>query len=116
MQHEFVEFVPKELREGILYVSMQYKTVVHKCVCGCGNKVVTPITPKDWKLTYDGKTITLYPSIGNWNFPCQSHYYIIENEVRYVRKWSIKEIKSNRRKPKKIKNKKSILKGLKINR
>ena len=41
--------------------------------------MVTPLKPTDWKLTFDGKTITLYPSIRNWNFACRSHYWIRNN-------------------------------------
>lgn len=98
IQHKFVDFIPDDPDEGIVFVSIKYKTSVHKCACGCGNKVVTPLTPDDWKLTFDGKTISLYPSIGNWNFPCQSHYFITRNHIRHVRKWSRWEIEFNREK------------------
>ena len=74
--HKFVEYVPSVLDDGILYISMEYRTAVHLCVCGCGNKIVTPITPTDWQLTFDGKSVSLSPSIGNWNFECKSHYFI----------------------------------------
>lgn len=87
VQHRFVEFIPDELEDGILYISLKYCTAIHKCVCGCGNEVVTPISPTDWQLTFDGKTISLYPSIGNWNFKCKSHYWITNNKIRFARKW-----------------------------
>ena len=29
-----------------------------------GNKVVTPISPADWQLFYDGDTVSVTPSIG----------------------------------------------------
>ena len=67
---EFVEFIPKELEDGVVYVSVTYATAVHKCCSGCGNKVVTPISPTDWTLIFDRDTISLDPSIGNWSFPC----------------------------------------------
>jgi hypothetical protein len=85
LTHEFVEFIPEQLKDGILYVSIPYGLAVHKCCCGCQNKVVTPFSPRDWKLTYDGETVTLNPSIGNWKFPCQSHYWIRENHVVWVK-------------------------------
>lgn len=94
LQHKFLEFIPSELEDGIIYITMQYRTAVHKCVCGCGNKVITPITPSDWKITFDGRTVTFYPSIGNWNFPCRSHYWIKNSRVEYVLEWSISENKS----------------------
>jgi hypothetical protein len=87
MKYKFVEFVPDELEDGILYVSITYATVLHKCACGCGNEVVTPLSPSDWQLTFNGETISLFPSIGNWSFPCQSHYWIRKNEVVWVRDW-----------------------------
>jgi hypothetical protein len=43
IKHKFVEFIPKEREEGVLYVSIPYATAVHNCFCGCGLKVVTPI-------------------------------------------------------------------------
>lgn len=76
MLTEFVTFAPAALAPGVLYVSMEYATVLHACCCGCGNKVVTPLAPERWSLTYDGRHITIVPSIGNWSFPCQSHYWI----------------------------------------
>ena len=82
--HQFVEFIPNELKEGTLYVCMGLATVVHKCCCGCGNEVVTPLSPSDWKLIFDGETITLHPSIGNWGFKCQSHYWIRDSRVRWA--------------------------------
>ncbi len=96
--HEFVEKIPQSLQEGKIYVSIPYATAVHKCCCGCGNEVVTPIGPTDWELTFNGETISLDPSIGNWNFPCQSHYWIKGNKVRWVRGWTREEIAAGRAK------------------
>jgi Family of unknown function (DUF6527) len=71
---QFVEFMPKLLDDGVLYVSMTYATASHRCFCGCGMKVVTPLSPTDWRLTFDGDSLSLHPSIGNWSYPCRSHY------------------------------------------
>ena len=81
LQHKFVEFIPESLEEGVLYITLEYSTALHKCICGCGNEVVTPLSPNDWKLIFDGKTVSLYPSIGNWRFPCRSHYWIEKNQI-----------------------------------
>jgi hypothetical protein len=96
LKHEFVEFIPEELREGTIYVSIRFATASHKCCCGCGNKVVTPITPTDWKLIFDGKTISLDPSIGNWGFACQSHYWIRNNRVQWAAQWSKDHVDAGR--------------------
>ena len=96
LTHEFVEYVPDDLKHGTIYVSIPFATVAHKCCCGCGKEVVTPLSPTDWKLTFDGKSISLDPSIGNWSFPCQSHYWIKRNRVRWARQWSQEEIEAGR--------------------
>lgn len=93
---KFVEFIPDEPLDGILYVSMPYATAVHRCCCGCGGEVVTPLTPTDWALTFDGESISLDPSIGNWNFQCQSHYWVTRNKVRWAPRWSREQIDHGR--------------------
>lgn len=96
IRHEFVEFVPDELEKGVVYVSIPYATAVHRCLSGCGQEVVTPLSPADWELVFDGETISLYPSIGNWSLPCRSHYWIRRNKVLWARMWSDSEIKRAR--------------------
>lgn len=78
---EFVEFVPSELVPGVLYISERYRTASHLCACGCGAKVVTPLTPADWQLTRRRDRVSLHPSIGNWNYACRSHYWIRDNNI-----------------------------------
>ena len=92
LDHEFVEYVPDSLVEGILYVSIRFATVLHLCCCGCGNEVVTPLDPTDWQLTFDGRSVSLTPSIGNWSFECQSHYWISRDQVKWAAQLSRKEI------------------------
>lgn len=96
LSHRFVTSVPEELEDGVVYISIEYASVIHKCCCGCGKEVVTPLSPNDWRLIFDGQTISLYPSIGNWSFPCQSHYWIRNGEVEWAPKWSKKQIAAAR--------------------
>jgi hypothetical protein len=95
-RHEFVEFMPPQLEPGVLYVSVEYATASHLCACGCGMKVVTPITPTDWHLTFDGETISLHPSIGNWSYPCRSHYIIRRNRALWAGDMSAEDIARGR--------------------
>ena len=97
LAHEFVHHIPARLEPGILYVSMEFATANHLCCCGCGIEVVTPIKPTDWKLTFDGETVSLWPSIGNWQFPCRSHYVIERGGVREAPQWTADEIAEGRR-------------------
>ena len=93
LQHEFVSYIPEPVNDGVLYVSIPFTTVVHLCCCGCGNEVVTPLDPADWQMTFDGKSVSLSPSIGNWSLSCQSHYWIHQNQVRWARQHWMFEIK-----------------------
>lgn len=81
---QFVELMPRQIQDGVLYISEKYGTAIHKCCCGCGQKVVTPLSTAKWQLRRSGDAITLTPSIGNWNFPCQSHYWIRRNRVEWA--------------------------------
>jgi hypothetical protein len=93
---EFVHSIPVDLEAGRLYISTEFATAMHQCCCGCGNIVVTPLSPAFWTLIFDGSTVSLNPSIGNWNFPCRSHYFIDRNRVAWVPRWSEKQIALSR--------------------
>lgn len=96
LSHKFVKNIPDVIEDGVLYVSVDYATAIHKCACGCGNEVVTPLSPTDWNLAFNGETVSLYPSIGNWSLSCQSHYWITEDEVEWAPKWSREKIERNK--------------------
>ena len=97
LSHKFVKNVPDKLEDGIVYISIEYSSIIHKCCCGCGKEVVTPLSPNDWKLIFDGKTISLYPSIGNWGLDCKSHYWITNNKVEWAPIWTKKQIERCRK-------------------
>ncbi len=88
LKHKFVDKIPDILEDKVLYVSMEYETVIHKCACGCGNEIVTPLSPAEWSLTFNGETISLEPSIGSWSLDCKSHYWITNNRVKWSYKYS----------------------------
>ena len=102
MKREVVHRVPAELEEGILYGCLDCDVVVHKCACGCGEKVVLPLSPEHWKLTYDGE-VTLSPSIGNYQYECKSHYFIRNGNVVWVESFK-EEFKSKKKRKKKKKS------------
>jgi Family of unknown function (DUF6527) len=95
--HRFVTTVPAQPEEGVLYVSIEYATAIHLCACGCRREVITPIQPTKWSMTFDGASVSLRPSIGNWSFPCRSHYWIDRGgNVRWDRSWSDQEVALSR--------------------
>lgn len=103
LEHRFVESFPEVLEAGVLYVSFEYGSVAHSCCCGCGEEVVTPLTPTDWNITYDGETVTLHPSVGSWTLPCRSHYVIRRNRVIEAPPWSDAEVAAERRRDRRAK-------------
>ena len=80
--------MPEILEPGQLYVSLEHGAMVHLCACGCGQEVSLPLSPTDWKLSYDGENILLRPSVGNWRFPCRSDYVIEGGRVNWANDWS----------------------------
>ncbi len=96
LEPKFVEVLPPMLEEGVLYISMAFNSVVHNCACGCGVRVVTPLSPAGWQLQYDGRSVTLYPSIGNHQYGCRSHYWICRNRVEWSYACTHEEIDKSR--------------------
>lgn len=88
LEHQFIRHLPDVLRPGTLYISMEYSTASHLCCCGCGEEVVTPFAPAQWKMTFDGEAVSLHPSIGNWLLQCRSHYVIKNGQVLEAAPWS----------------------------
>ncbi len=86
----------KELDPGVLYVSEKFYTAAHLCACGCGSKVRTPLGETEWTFTDDLNGPTLYPSIGNWQLRCRSHYWIRNGLVEWAPQWSDEEIRKGR--------------------
>lgn len=91
-----VEFMPKELKPNVLYVSETYSTAAHLCACGCGTKVRTPLGPAEWRVIAYPQGPTLMPSVGNWQRRCRSHYFIVNGGVEWATGWSDAQIEAGR--------------------
>lgn len=104
-RHVFIDSVPDAPEPGVIYVSLAYATAVHLCACGCGLEVVTPLAPTDWQIAYDGETLSLVGgddaasragSVGNWSFPCRSHYLIRRSRVQWRQAWTAEQVAAGR--------------------
>lgn len=104
LEHRFVQHVPQTLEPGVLYISMEFATAMHLCCCGCSREVVTPFSPTDWKLIFDGETVSLAPSVGNWNFSCRSHYIIRRNQIIKAEYWTDEMVQAEQRRNKAAKS------------
>jgi len=95
-EHRFARGFPESLEDGILYVSVDFAQAAHRCLCGCGEEVYTRLTPRDWQMVFDGESVSLTPSIGNWSFACQSHYWLDHGRVRWAPHMTAEEIEAAR--------------------
>lgn len=83
---EYVDFIPpvSKMKQGVLYISKPYKTTAHLCPCGCGNVVVLPFGTHGWTLEERPSGVTMRPSVGSFNLPCKSHYFITDNKIEWL--------------------------------
>jgi len=97
MEPYFCDKIPSDLAPGVLYISMTGRLAMHLCPCGCGETIVTPFAPDFWKLMFDGDTVSLWPSVGNYEFACRSHYFVTNNRIVWVRRMDgvVKKKKNN---------------------
>jgi Family of unknown function (DUF6527) len=61
---QYVDYIPRELEDGMLYISKQFQTASHRCCCGCGTKIVTPLRETEYTLLERNGLVSLLPSIG----------------------------------------------------
>lgn len=88
-----VRTIPDSLEFGKLYVSKEFELSIHLCACGwCAVKTVLPFYNANFPIGHNGWThdeladgqYTIAPSIGNWQMPCHSHYYIRNGKVEWL--------------------------------
>lgn len=82
----FVDTMPDTLKRGEVYICERYNTSQHICLCGCDNKVVMPLGGGQWWELVKEKdgSVSFIGSVGNYNFPCQSHYVITKNKANFI--------------------------------
>jgi hypothetical protein len=92
---EYVRELPDQLEVGVLYICEEFDLTAHKCCCGCGEDVYNKLSPVKWRLTKmpDG-SVSLDPSVGNWKYACQSHYWIRRNRVIHAGPMSARAIEA----------------------
>ena len=93
---EWVEDMPEVIKEGKVYISIKHRLTEHLCACGCRAEVSLPLGRSEWRIEYDGETVSIRPSVGNWRLPCRSHYIIQESVTRWCKPWSAREAVAGR--------------------
>ncbi len=93
---EFVDTMPDSLEDGIIYISQKYRIALHRCACGCGEEVSTPLGPTEFTVRMDADLVTVWPSIGNHDYPCKSHYVIDRGMIVWAGAMSRQDIEKGR--------------------
>ncbi len=47
-------------------------------------------------MTFDGETVSVTPSVGNWALPCRSHYIIHQGRIQWAGDWTDERIRIGR--------------------
>ena len=86
---------PYKIREDVLYNWRDegFHYVIFRCPCGCRRIVYIPCRipgarsklETAWNCVIDNGLLTLTPSIQSLG-ACRSHYYIVQNKVRWCEK------------------------------
>ena len=88
-----VEYIPekRDMIQNEIYISVEYKTAVHLCLCGCGSLSVTHfMDDSGWRVSIkqsngrDAGGLSIVPSILNTNCPNRYHYIITDNVANVV--------------------------------
>ncbi|MES2620182.1 MAG: DUF6527 family protein [Bacteroidota bacterium] len=82
----FVELMPEFWEQNKVYISEPHSTSAHLCLCGCGQKAIMPLGGGQWWTLVKEKngTVSFIGSVGNYSFPCKSHYIITKNVANFV--------------------------------
>ena len=99
----FTAEIPERLGDGILYVSRECSVALHNCACGCGEEVSTPLVATEYSLTMHGDEASIWPSIGNHDFACASHYIIDRGTIVWAGRMSRAAIERGREKDRVLK-------------
>lgn len=95
LEHKFVDYIPADLEPGFLYIALEFGAVMHLCPDGCGERISTPLHPAQWSLTYDGRSVSLSPSVGSGSL-CGSHYWIRNDTVSWSYRMTQSQFKRGR--------------------
>ena len=103
LEARLVHETPEVLEDGILYICDECHVALHNCACGCGEEVSTPLVRTEYSLTMHKGEASIWPSIGNHDFACKSHYVIRRGEIVWASRMSRAEIEWGREKDRALK-------------
>ncbi len=84
---ELVDRLPAKAESGTVYVSREYQIAVLECACGCGHRI-TLLLDDGHRVEDVGGLANVWPSIGVWDAPCRSHFWIRNGRVQWASTFS----------------------------
>ena len=88
---ERVHRLPEALAENVVYVSDEYELAALKCACGCGHRISLLLGDGHKVDEFEGLA-DISPSIGVWDSPCKSHFWVRNGKVLWAEEFSDAEI------------------------
>jgi len=82
-RYELVGRIPAPMREGVIYHTEEFELAGLLCACGCGHRI-TLLVPDSHQVWEEGGYATIRPSIGVFDAPCKSHYFINAGSVQWL--------------------------------
>ena len=95
-RYQSVEKTPTLLQSEVVYINEEFEIATLLCPCGCNHKIVL-LCPDGHLVINDGGFATVKPSIGVWDAPCRSHFFLNSGTVDWCNSWSEERIKSSMR-------------------
>lgn len=82
-RYEAVDRIPSDIREGVVYHTEEFELAGLLCACGCGHRV-TLLVPDSHRVWSQDGMATVRPSIGVFDAPCKSHYFITGGRIEWL--------------------------------
>lgn len=82
-----VDRIPANLDPGIVYHSEEFELAAFLCPCDCGHRVML-LVPDSHSVWNQSGFATISPSVGVFDAPCKSHFFIRSGEVDWLNAFS----------------------------
>lgn len=82
-----VERIPANLENGVVFHSEEFELAGFLCPCGCGHRI-TLLVPDSHQVWSHNGLATISPSVGVFDAPCRSHFFIRDGGVDWLSAFS----------------------------
>jgi len=82
-----VERIPANLENRVVYHSEEFELAGFVCPCGCGHRI-TLLVPDSHQVWSQNGLATISPSVGVFDAPCKSHFFIRAGAVDWLSAFS----------------------------